>query len=335
MKILLLGAGGFLGSHIVEALVDQGTHEVVGLDLNAEKLEGIEGPNFEFVHGDVRTSKQVTDLIVGSDVVVDLVSYANPSIYVEEPLEVFDLNFRSNLAVADLCVQHEVRLIQFSTSEVYGQPLGPTYQEDHSPLVMGPVTKQRWIYAASKQLLERVLHAYGLQDRLDYTIIRPFNVIGSRLDYLVPAGTIGGPRVFSHYMSALLTGGPMYVVNGGHAHRTFTHVGDAKSAFIALLEHPGASREIFNLGNPGNDIAIRDLAVLMKELFEEMTGATPGNELVEIDGEAFYGEGYEDTNRVPPDVSKLQALGWEPRQGLRATMGDAMRYYLERERARV
>ncbi len=329
MKILLLGAGGFLGSHIAEALIDQAIHDVRGLDLDDEKLAGIGGPNFRFVRGDVRDAARVAELATGVDVVVDLVSYANPSIYVTRPLEVFDLNFRSNLSVADLCVDRDIRLIQFSTSEVYGQPLEPTYREDSSPLVMGPVTKQRWIYAAAKQLLERVLHAYGLEGRLDYTIIRPFNVIGSRLDYLVPAGTVGGPRVFSHFMSALLTGGPMYLVNGGEAHRSFTHIADATAAVLTVLEHPGASKQIFNLGNPANDVSIRGLAYLMQDLYEEFTGSAPATELVEISGEEFYGEGYEDTNRVPPDVSKLQALGWEPRHDLRATVGDAMRFYVD------
>ncbi len=328
MHILLLGAGGFLGSHIAEALINQAAHDVVGLDIDDDKLDGIGGPNFRFVRGDVRDATQVEELAAGVDVVVDLVSYANPSIYVTQPLEVFDLNFRSNLAVADFCVAHDIRLIQFSTSEVYGRPLEPTYREDASPLVMGPVTKQRWIYAAAKQLLERVLHAYGLEGRLDYTIIRPFNVIGSRLDYLVPAGTVGGPRVFSHFMSALLTGGPMYLVNGGEAHRSFTHIADATAAVLTVLEHPGASKQIFNLGNPANDISIRGLAALMRDLYEELTGATSATELVEISGDDFYGEGYEDTNRVPPDVSKLRALGWEPRHDLRTTVADAMRYYL-------
>ncbi len=335
MNILLLGAGGFLGSHIAQGLIDQDTHDVVGLDLTDEKLDEVAGPNFRFVTGDVRDIELVERHLVGADVVVDLVSYANPSIYIEQPLDVFDLNFRSNLAVADLCVERGARLVQFSTSEVYGQPVEPTYREDHSPLVMGPVTKQRWIYATAKALLERVLHAYGLEDRLDYTIIRPFNVIGSRLDYLVPAGTVGGPRVFSHFMSALLTGGPMYLVNGGHAHRTFTHIADATAAFLALLEHPGAFRQIFNLGNPSNHTSIRELATLMMDLFEEMTGERPKNEVIEIEGEDFYGEGYEDTDRVPPDISKLRALGWEPRHGLRATLGEAMRYYFEREHAAI
>ncbi len=330
MRLLLLGAGGFIGSHLVETLVETGRHEVVGFDVSADKIPAAEAPGFEFFEGDVRTDlKLVEHLVRDTDVVVDLISYANPSLYVSQPRDVFDLNFRANLSVATLCVDHGTRLIQFSTSEVYGAPMGDVYKEDESPLVMGPVTKQRWIYASAKQLLERVLHAYGLEGTLDYTIVRPFNVLGSRLDYLVPAGSTGGPRVFSHFMSALLTGGPLYLVNGGTAKRTFTHVEDAKSAFVAMLESSQASRQIYNLGNPGNETTIRGMAELMIELYEELTGTRPGNELVEVGGDEFYGPGYADTSRVPPDVSKLRSLGWEPRFNLRATVGDAMQYYLD------
>ena len=74
-------------------------------------------------------------------------------------------------------------------------------------MVLGPVHKQRWIYAASKSLLERILYAHGMARSLEHTIVRPFNFIGSRIDYLVPAGSMGGPRVFAHFMSALLQEG--------------------------------------------------------------------------------------------------------------------------------
>ena len=93
--------------------------------------------------------------------------------------------------------------------------------------MFGPVQKQRWIYATAKMLLERVLYAHGVAGELDYTIVRPFNFIGSRIDYLVPANAIGGPRVFPHFMSALLTGGPLRLVDGGHVHRAFLHIADA------------------------------------------------------------------------------------------------------------
>ena len=269
----------------------------------------------------------IEDLVAKTDVVIDLVAYANPSIYIESPLDVIKLNFLENLKTVEHCVRHNKRLFQYSTSEVYGKPSGPSYVEDASDLVVGPVTKQRWVYAASKQLLERVIHGHGLAGDLQYTIVRPFNFVGPRFDYLVPAGTTGGPRAFSHFMSALLTGGPIYLVDGGEQRRSFTHIDDASEAVSLLLESPAATNEIFNIGNPENDISIRDLVGLMIELYEELTGERPENEIVEISGEEFYGLGYEDTNRVVPDISKLEALGWRPKYDLRTTFRETMASY--------
>ena len=331
MRIAMLGAGGFIGSHLVEHLVTRGEHEVVGLDVTDEKLQGITGRSFTFRRADVRAAPDVVEeLVRHADLVVDLVAYANPSIYVSAPLEVFDLNFMQNLDVARLCIEHGKRLIQYSTAEVYGKATtGESFSEDSTDLVLGPIHRQRWIYATAKILLERVLYAHGVAGDLDYTIIRPFNFVGPRLDYLVPAHAVGGPRVFPHFMSALLTGGPIRLVDGGHVHRSFTHIADANAAFQTLLDRPDETRnQIFNIGNPANDTTIRELAALMVALYEELTGEAPRSEVVEIDGEAFYGPGYEDGDRLPPDIAKLRAIGWSPTRGLEETIRDTMAYYL-------
>lgn len=332
MQVAILGAGGFIGSHMVEHLLALGKYDIRGLDVSAEKLEGIEGPNFRFTCADVRANMDVLErMIAAADVVVDLIAYANPSIYVTEPLEVFDLNFLQNLEIAKLCVKHKKRLIQYSSAEVYGKAAeGFAYHEDVTDGVFGPVHKQRWIYATAKMLLERVLYAHGIRGDLECTIIRPFNFIGSRIDYLVPANAIGGPRVFPHFMSALLTGGPLRLVDGGHVRRAFLHIDDANAAFQAVLENPEAARnQIYNVGNPANNITIRELCQLMRELYEELTGAPARSAVVEVSGEQFYGEGYEDSSRLPPDISKIRALGWSPKHDLRGTFRDAMAYYLD------
>jgi UDP-apiose/xylose synthase len=330
--ILILGAGGFIGSHLVEHLLKVTDHELVGLDVSAEKLDGIAGKNFSFLEADLREAwSLMAELVPEADIVVDLIAYANPSMYVSSPLEVFDLNFVQNLEVAKLCVKHGTRLIQYSSAEVYGKNTeGDTYCEETSDLVYGPIPKQRWIYAASKALLERILYAHGVAGDLDYTIVRPFNFIGSRIDYLVPANAVGGPRVFPHFMSALLTGGPLRLVDGGHVHRSFTHIEDANRAFVTLLEDPRARLGIFNVGNPANNITIREVGLLMLELYAEIMGKRATSELVEISGEEFYGPGYEDGDRLPPDIGKMRALGWIPRHDLRSTLRDAMQYYCER-----
>jgi UDP-apiose/xylose synthase len=336
LTVAILGAGGFIGSHMVEHLLAVGRYTIVGIDVTPEKLAGIAGPAFTFHQADVRHAPALLEQVIrDADVVVDLIAYANPSIYVTDPLEVFELNFMQNLEIAKLCIAHRKRLIQYSSAEVYGKTSeGTAYVEDATDGVFGPIHKQRWIYATGKMLLERVLYAHGVAGNLEFTIIRPFNFIGSRIDYLVPANAIGGPRVFPHFISALLTGGPLRLVDGGYVRRAFMHIDDANRAFQAILDGREATRNrIFNLGNPENDLTIREVAHLMLELYEELTGERPRSELVEIRGEEFYGVGYEDSSRLPPDVTKLRALGWAPRHDVRSTFRDAMAFYLAGFRA--
>jgi len=331
MKIAILGAGGFIGSHLVEHLVGRREHSVVAIDVCDEKLGHIDASAFAYHEADIRIERELMEEVIQSaDLVVDLVAHANPSLYVTSPIDVFELNFTENLNIARLCIKHKKRLVQYSSAEVYGKAnSGDSFSEDATDLVLGPTARQRWIYAAAKGLLERVLHAHGLAGELEYTIIRPFNFLGSRLDYLVPAGSMGGPRVFPHFMSALLTGGPMYLVDGGHVHRAFLHIEDANHGFQAIIDQPHASKnQIYNIGNPGNNVSIRKLAQLMIELYEEITDDASKPELVEVSGEEFYGEGYEDGDRHPPDIGKIRRLGWEPVKDLRSTLKDAMAHYL-------
>jgi UDP-apiose/xylose synthase len=335
VNILLLGAGGFIGSHLVEHLLANTTHQLTGLDVTDEKLIGVDSDRFTFHAADVRHAPKVADtLIRRADVVVDLIAYANPSIYVTAPLDVFDLNFLQNLTIAKACMRHGKRLIQYSSAEVYGKAgEDELCREEATDSIFGPVNKQRWIYATGKVLLERLLVAYGAEGALEYTIVRPFNFIGPRIDYLVPPNTFGGPRVFPHFMSALLNGSPLWVVDGGHVHRTFLHITDANAAFQLLLEHPDLARNrVFNIGNPDNNVTIRELADTMVSLFEELTGRPCRSEIREISGEQFYGTGYDDADRRPPDIARMRSLGWAPLRDLRSALRDTMRYYLERAR---
>lgn len=334
MKLAIFGAGGFIGSHLVEHFLHRG-YDVIGLDREDDKVRHLLGMPFVFYKTDIRQSPELVDeMVAEADVVVDLLAHANPSLYVEMPLEVVDLNFYENLRIAERCIAHGKRLIQYSSCEVYGKPTpgSVSWHEDSSPMVYGPINKHRWIYASAKQLLERILRVHYDEGRLHLSTIRPFNFIGPRLDYLVPAGTTGGPRVFAHFMSALLTGGPMYLVNGGHVSRTFTSIYDANEAFQAVLENPeAADGEAFNIGNPLNHIPIRELAATMVRIYGELTGTGPLCEIQVQSGEEFYGSGYEDSDRLPPDISKLEALGWAPTRSLEETLRDTMSFYLKGE----
>lgn len=339
MNLALLGGGGFIGSHILAHLLRTTRSQFTVFDRDLKKLSEVRNliPDFDarvrLVEGDIACSfSTVTDLVRWSDVTVDLIAYANPSMYVTNPLDVVKLNFFDNLEVAKACSTLDRHLIQFSSCEVYGISAGRSepFSEDHSSLIMGPVGEHRWIYASAKQLLERLLHAYGLEDKLSYTIVRPFNFIGPRIDYLPAAGTLGGPRVFSHFMAALLSGGPLRLVDGGHARRSYTFIADAVAAFELVLKAIDTTcyNQIVNIGSPGNETSIRDLAVLMKDLWFTLTGRTSKSQLEDISGEQFYGKGYADCDRRIPDIGKLASLGWSPRYSLIETVKETMRYYI-------
>lgn len=344
MNLLLLGAGGFIGSNLTEHLLRCG-HVVTGVDQTGEKLNEVVHTvsddarrRLTFHETDIRTSVSlVRELVQRSDVVVDLIAHANPSLYNTRPLDVFELNFLQNLEIARLCIVEKKWLIQYSSAEMYGKTTGgASYSEDFTDSVFGPVQKQRWIYAVGKNLLERVLYAHGEAGDLTYTIVRPFNYLGPRLDYLVPAGATGGPRVFPHFMSALLTGGPLRLVDGGHARRAFLHIADGNAAFTTLLANrQRAYNQIYNVGNPDNQLTIRELALVMQRLYEQLTGEKSRSAIEVTSGEEFYGPGYEDSDRDPPDITKMRALGWEPRHGLGETLRETMTYYLRREGRQV
>lgn len=348
MKILNLGAGGFIGSHLTQRLLAEG-HEVIAVDLWSDKVaEFLSHPRLTFIQQDIRSRDwDLEPLVAEADLVLDLIAYANPGLYIRIPLEVFRLNFIENLKIAEACVRRGKRLIQFSTCEVYGRtaatiknaglrdpedPIHATFSEDESELIMGPVAKHRWIYASAKQLLERVLHAYGLEQGFNYTIIRPFNFIGPKIDFLLSERD-GVPRVFSFFMDALIHGGQMKLVDGGGQRRCYTYIEDAIECTLRIVENPGGvcDRQILNIGSPYNEISIRQLAETMREIYAEEFAApgAPLPEIVSVTGEEFYGAGYDDSDRRIPDITKVRTLlGWEPKWNVRDLLRATMSYYV-------
>src|SRR6516165_9208499 len=184
LKIMILGANGFIGSALTSAILEKRPWEVYGIDLSDNKLGDLpKNDRFHFVEGDITINKEWVEYHVKKcDVVVPLVAIANPAQYVTHPLRVFELDFEANVDVVRYCVKYNKRLLFPSTSEIYGMSPDAVLDEETSPLVYGPINKQRWIYAACKQLLDRVIYAYGVRDNLDYTLFRPFNFIGPNLD---------------------------------------------------------------------------------------------------------------------------------------------------------
>jgi len=160
-------------------------------------------------------------------------------------------------------VKYDKRVIFPSTSEVYGMCEDMDFDEDDSKLILGPIRMQRWIYSCCKQLLDRVIWAYGRQKDLKFTLFRPFNWIGPRLDSLMSA-RIGSSRAITQLILNLVEGTPIQLIDSGNQKRCFTDVSDGVEGLFRIIENKGGvcDGRIINIGNPENEASIRDLAEL-------------------------------------------------------------------------
>lgn len=334
-KILILGANGFIGSSLTAAILRQTDWLVYGLDIGSNKLDDSLGDKrFTFVEGDVMISHEWIEYHVKKcDAVLPLVAIANPAQYVKDPLRVFELDFESNLKVVRWCARYQKRLIFPSTSEVYGMCPDPELNELTSTMTYGPIDKQRWIYACSKQLLDRVIYAYGERDRVDYTLFRPFNWIGPKLDNVFEPKE-GSSRLFTQFISNVIFRKPIQLVDGGRQGRSFTYIDDGVDGLLRIIENRtgAASRRIFNLGNPANNVSVAELARLIVEAFREYPEYREHAEqaqIIPVTSRDYFGEGYQDIQtRVPAIAAARRHLGWEPRYDLRSAIRLTLDYHV-------
>jgi nucleoside-diphosphate-sugar epimerase len=339
LKILILGVNGFIGSHLAERILHTTDWEVRGHDLRASNLDAcLKHPRFTFRQNDMRKDREwIEKQISECDVILPLVAVAQPKKYVEDPLFIFELDFEENLKIVRLCSQYGKRLVFPSTSEVYGMSQDEEFREDESNLILGPICKTRWIYSCSKQMLDRVIAAYGMQRGLQYTLFRPFNWIGPRLDDSSLASE-GKSRVLTQFIYNLLEGLPIQLVGGGRQKRCFTDIEDGIDALMAILKNDGnvADGQIFNIGNPRNNYSVRELA----ETLQKVLATFPGYRekalnacILDTPSETYYGEGYEDVEYRVPSIEKARRmLGWEPRIMLEETLRRTLSAAIGQER---
>src|SRR4026209_1063935 len=251
------------------------------------------------------------------DKVAALVAIATPATYVKEPLRVFELDFEANLPIVRHAVKYKKRVVFPSTSEVYGMCPDPEFDPESSPLVYGPINKPRWIYACAKQLMDRVIAAYGQQEGLDYTLFRPFNWIGAGLDN-IDTPREGSSRVVTQFLGHIVRGDNIKLVDGGRQKRTFTYIDDGIDALMKIIDNREgiASGKIYNIGNPKNNFSIQELAKLMMALaitYPEYQATAKRVKTVETTSGAYYGSGYQDVmNRVPAIENTRRELDWRP-----------------------
>jgi nucleoside-diphosphate-sugar epimerase len=223
-----------------------------------------------------------------------------------------------------------------STSEVYGMCRDDEFDSDASELVLGPIGKPRWIYACAKQLMDRVIHAYGMQEGLDYTLFRPFNWIGAGLDS-INTPKEGSSRVITQFLGHIVRGEPIKLVDGGTQKRTFTYIDDGIAALMKIIANDGgvAGGKIYNIGNPRNNYSVRELARMMLDLaltYPEYRESAAKVKLVETTADAYYGKGYQDVqNRVPKIDNTCADLDWQPI----VTMDESLRHIFDAYRGQV
>jgi len=335
LKVLILGANGFIGSSLTHTILQKKDWEVYGMDVGDHKLANCLGhARFKFVEGDVTINREWIEYHVKKcDAVLPLVAIANPAQYVKDPLRVFELDFEANLAVVRQAAKYRKRIIFPSTSEVYGMCPDGKLDEEASTMVYGPIEKQRWIYACSKQLLDRVIYAYGVRDGVDYTLFRPFNWIGPKLDNVFEPKE-GSSRLFTQFISNVIFKKPIQLVDGGKQSRSFTFIDDGVDALLRIIENKDgcASRQIFNIGNPANNVSVARLAQLIIaefKKFPEYKDHVRQAKVVAVSSGKYFGKYYQDIQkRVPSIDNARKRLGWKPKVDLRTAIKRTLDYHL-------
>jgi UDP-glucose 4-epimerase len=324
-RALVTGGAGFIGSHLVERLIERGDHVTVLDDLSTgrrENLAGVESrPEFELIEGTVLDAPLVDQLVRQADAVYHLAAAVGVDWVLRHPLRSLETNIQGTEHVLRACdaVEGRRRVLIASTSEVYGKNDKDSLSEDDDR-VLGSSRLSRWFYASAKAIDEAFALAYWYDRQLPVTVVRLFNTVGPR-----QRGRYG--MVVPRFVRWALANEPLRVYGDGQQTRCFTNVHDVVRALIALMDTPRAAGEIFNIGQP-NEIRIADLARRVIELTE----STSQLKLVPYDADEAYGQraaGFEDMRRRVPDASKLFAYtGFLPRVDLNQTLREVIDYEL-------
>ncbi|MGW6930202.1 NAD-dependent epimerase/dehydratase family protein [Lentzea sp. NPDC054927] len=306
MRAVVTGGAGFIGSHLVDAVLDRGWSVVVVDDFSSGLEENVtryaDEPRFEFVEADICGDWTVEGPV---DLVLNFASPASPPKFLERPLETLEVGSTGMKKVAEMAMAKGARLIQASTSEVYGEPQVHPQPEEYWGNVnpIGP----RSVYDESKRYAEAMLGAYHRMGLLDVGIVRIFNTYGPRLH-----ATDG--RVVSNFVHQALSGKPLSVYGTGKQTRSFCYVGDLVRGILALADLKGELGPV-NLGNP-QEITVLQLAQIVGEL----TGVSVSLEYSDLPTD--------DPTQRKPDITRAQSLlGWEPEVDLREGLVKTIEWY--------
>ena len=315
-SILVTGGAGFIGSHLVERLLERGKTVFVVDDLSTGSLDNLaeirHHPSLHLIIDSILNWPMMNDTVSQVEQVVHLAAAVGVRKIIEAPVETITTNVRGTEIVLDCCHEHGTPLYVASTSEIYGKG-GDKLDEEHDR-IMGSTTHRRWSYACTKALDEFLALAYHHEKGLPVILGRFFNTVGPR-----QTGEWG--MVVPTFVTQALAGEPITVYGTGEQQRSFCHVEDSVRAVLGLLEAPEARGEVYNIGNE-HEITIHALA----ERVRERVGSD--SEIVTVPYDEAYGEGFEDMERRQPDTAKIKGLlGWEPERSMDEIIDDVVEYY--------
>ena len=310
MQVLVTGGAGFIGSHLVERLIDLGYSVTILDDLSTGNLTNLErvisNPKLRFVEGSVTDELMVDPLVKEADVVIHLAAAVGVKLVMDQTLRSFQTNVRGTEVVVEAACRTNTKVLLASTSEVYGKNSSGIFSED-SDFVYGPTSVARWTYALSKAADEVLAHYYCKEFGLPTVIFRLFNTVGPR-----QSGDFG--MVLPRLVKQALTGIPLTVFGDGSQRHCFCHVDDTVAAILSMLDSSACVGEAFNVG------AITEISIIdAARMIVEMTSST--SPIVLVPYEEAYGPGFEDIPRRVPNISKLASFtGWTPTKTLEDVM---------------
>ncbi len=317
---LITGGAGFIGSHLVDALLAAGHRVTVLDDLSVGKEQNFAhhrtDPNFRFVRGSILDAPLMDSLASQVDAIYHLAAVVGVTYVVRDPLHGMMVNLRGTEIVLQAAAKHRRRVLIASSSEAYGKSTHVPFREDDDTL-MGPTSVPRWAYALAKLLDEHFAFAYYRQTDLPTVAVRYFNAYGPRLD---PRGY---GSVVARFITQALTGQPLTVYGDGEQTRSFTFVKETVQGTIAAMDTPAATGHVFNIGN-AHETTINELATTIRDL----AGASV--EIVHVPYEQAYGKHFEETHRRQPDISRAaDVLGFRATVSLRDGLQKTISWFKE------
>ena len=313
---LVTGGAGFIGSHLVDHLIERGDRVLVVDDLSTGRTHNLAtheyNPDVELVRASVTDEAVIAPLVERSDRVFHLAAGVGVRLLADEPARMLDENLRGTANVLACCASDNTPVMIASSSEVYGKSVDLP-QSENANIVMGPPEESRWSYAVSKAAGESLALAYHRSQGLPVVVARFFNTVGPR-----QRGRYG--MVIPRFLAQAEVGEPIIVYADGSQTRCFCHVLDTVAATSALLDTTAAFGEVVNVGTEER-VSINELAALVKD----MTGSD--SEIAHLPFEVAYRPGLADMQDRQPDLSKLYGLvGFKPARTLREILVDTIEY---------